>query len=1275
MQRALHHHHPLLAAVLGLFLLGTAFRGQAALVGHWTFEPGEERADRTGNFPDLLLQGDAQIVEGRLDINGEGTTATGWAVTDSVRGFYRGPLITNKTLVAWVIMQSLGDAVFAGSALTLDTVAGDQFDGIVFAEREYSRWMNGSSFWSRTQDLAPGFEEVEVGVLIQLAFTYEHLESGGLWVTAYRNGEPIGEYEAAARSAWEPGNAEVFFGVRHGTTAGGGGALDAQIAEARIYDTVLSAGEVAALNQAGPVVLVDSDRDGLRDDWETEQFGNLAQTATGDPDGDGLDNAGELQRRTDPEKADTDEDGLNDRVESGTGVFAGSGDTGTDPRVADTDGDGLSDSVETGSGVFVSATATGSDPNKADSDNDGIPDGTEVQGGSSPVNPRDPASVLADYLVGHWTFEPGSELLDATGNFPNLLLKGGATATEGRLKVGGSGTTASGWAVTDSDTGSYRGPVLTNKTLVAWVILDGLEDTAKAAAALVLDRVGSDQFDGIVFAERQRNRWMNGSSGWQRTQDFNPGFEETETGKLVQLVITYEHLGDGRLRVTGYRNGAPLGQYETGAASRWEPGDAEALFGVRHGSTTSGPGALAAQIEEASIYRVALTPAQVKRLHNVGPETGAPLLGHWTFEPGDDLKDLTGNFPDLLLKGNAAVAAGQLDVNGAGQTASGWAVTDSGSGRYAGPAIESKTLVAWLKLEGLSDGARAGSALTLDRVSGDQFDGIIFAERQDNRWMNGSSGWQRTADFDPGFEETATGALIQLAITYELLDGTLRVTGYRNGELIGQSEGFPPSSWAPGDAEVFFGARHGSVASGPGALDARIEEARIYGGALSAEQIAGLFAKGPILSDDRDADGLPDVWEQAQFGNLDQTPAGDPDQDGLTNRREFELGTAANNGDTDGDGWRDGVETKTGRFVSASDTGTDPLVADTDGDGLKDGAENPALPHDPARPQEQAGTDPHRADSDEDGLNDGAEVLAGSNPTDPWNPQRPPIGDFLIGHWTFEAGSELKDLTGNFPDLLLMGDAAVAGGELDLNGFGTTASGWAITDSDGGAYEGPAITNKTLVVWLTLQGLGDVAVAGSAMTLDRVASDQFDGIIFGERQNNRWMNGSSFWSRTADLSPGFEETEIGTPVHLAIAYQATGGGMQVTVFRNGQSIGQYSSGVPSFWEPGDAEVIFGIRHGSTAGGGGALDALISEARLYNQALNGPEIRRLYDPTSDLRLTVTRVAGKVRIQWEDSAARLQSANGLNGPWSEVTGSQSPFDDEAAVAGQRYFRLIK
>ncbi|WP_318567934.1 helix-turn-helix transcriptional regulator [Salinigranum marinum] len=91
--------------------------------------------------------------------------------------------------------------------------------------------------------------------------------------------------------------------------------------------------------------------------------------------------------------------------------------------------------------------------------------------------------------------------------------------------------------------------------------------------------------------------------------------------------------------------------------------------------------------------------------------------------------------------------------------------------------------------------------------------------------------------------------------------------------------------------------------------------------------------------------------------------AGDLDDDGLTNRRETEVGTELDTADTDGDGLADGPEVNTHE--------TDPLTADTDGDGLADGVEVNDL-----------GSNPTETDTDGDGLADGVEVTKhGTNPT------------------------------------------------------------------------------------------------------------------------------------------------------------------------------------------------------------------------------------------------------------------------------------------------------
>jgi len=205
------------------------------------------------------------------------------------------------------------------------------------------------------------------------------------------------------------------------------------------------------------------------------------------------------------------------------------------------------------------------------------------------------------------------------------------------------------------------------------------------------------------------------------------------------------------------------------------------------------------------------------------------LVGWWTF---DAEKDLIGNFEEFVLNG-AVLNNGQLDVD-AGK----WAY----AGGYTGPDIHEKTLVSWAYLQDLN--VTAGSIITIDKISVDEFNGIIFAERQPSRWMNGSSFYRRTQDPDPGFEETKTDQLVQMAISYQD-DGGCHVRIYHNGDLIGDFTLGDLPTWKAGDAEVFWGKRHGNKASGgPGDLDALIEESRIYNVVLSQAEIQAMQVGG-----------------------------------------------------------------------------------------------------------------------------------------------------------------------------------------------------------------------------------------------------------------------------------------------------------------------------------------------------------------------------------------------------------------------------------------------
>lgn len=113
-------------------------------------------------------------------------------------------------------------------------------------------------------------------------------------------------------------------------------------------------------------------------------------------------------------------------------------------------------------------------------------------------------------------------------------------------------------------------------------------------------------------------------------------------------------------------------------------------------------------------------------------------------------------------------------------------------------------------------------------------------------------------------------------------------------------------------------------------LDAGFEEFIFVAG----ERIASRQRCEPVDTDD---DGMPNCYEkQAGFDHLNPADgATDADADGLSNSREFALGTDPRNRDSDWDGMPDGWEVSYGLNPrSAADAGFDP-----DGDGLPNAVE------------------------------------------------------------------------------------------------------------------------------------------------------------------------------------------------------------------------------------------------------------------------------------------------------------------------------------------------
>ncbi len=215
----------------------------------------------------------------------------------------------------------------------------------------------------------------------------------------------------------------------------------------------------------------------------------------------------------------------------------------------------------------------------------------------------------------------------------------------------------------------------------------------------------------------------------------------------------------------------------------------------------------------------------------VFPDQLPPPLARWSFE--EDLSDAIGAMHGRA-EGGAVVRGGRLILNGTNA----WVVTEPL------PAdLREKTLEVWVALEGLDQ--KGGGALTVQTPDSENFDSIVFGERESARWIAGSDFFRRTQDVGGPPETSKPGELVHLAAVYGTDNS---ITLYRNGTRYGRSyQHGALQPFAAGSARVVLGKRH--LADGVTALAGELEEARLYARALTADEVWASFQAGAITVD------------------------------------------------------------------------------------------------------------------------------------------------------------------------------------------------------------------------------------------------------------------------------------------------------------------------------------------------------------------------------------------------------------------------------------------
>ena len=249
-------------------------------------------------------------------------------------------------------------------------------------------------------------------------------------------------------------------------------------------------------------------------------------------------------------------------------------------------------------------------------------------------------------------------------------------------------------------------------------------------------------------------------------------------------------------------------------------------------------------------------------------------------------------------------------------------------------------------------------------------------------------------------------------------------------------------------------------------------------------------------------------------------------------------------------------------------------------------------------------------------------------------------GPAPIASWDFRGG--LQDQVGALHGTL-RGTA-----RLDESGLVLDGGGWMATSP-----LRRSLNAKTLEAWVKLDDLDQRG--GGVLTVQDLRGDVFDGIVYAERQRARWIAGSDHFRRTEDVDGGDEHAAGDQPVHVAVAYEADG---TVTIFRNGRPYGRsYRTDVARF-ERDDAQVLVGLRHGSSAGGR-ALRGKVLAARLYDRALSAGEV-------------LASASGEPFVSRERAMAALSDAargevRRLDAQLDELRGRRARHDEEHTARG--------
>jgi hypothetical protein len=277
--------------------VGTKFRHAAVPVVNWEFDV----------FDDMGMTGTVS----NTDFGTTTQTQTQLAIINSTHALAAGLSSGNQTVATTATNFSWGNPNTNPNAVKIATVVGDANKFVIFGYDEGLAMPGLPSPARRVglfmSDLTANSFNTNGGLLFDAALK---------WATEVITSPVI---KTITPGSGPVGTSVTITGINFGSTQGGSTlTFNGVAASPSSWSEKTIVAPVPLFAITGPVVItvsgvagngfvfavgeVDSDADGLPDNWEIQYFGNLSQTATGDPDGDGINNLQEYQQGRNPTK-------------------------------------------------------------------------------------------------------------------------------------------------------------------------------------------------------------------------------------------------------------------------------------------------------------------------------------------------------------------------------------------------------------------------------------------------------------------------------------------------------------------------------------------------------------------------------------------------------------------------------------------------------------------------------------------------------------------------------------------------------------------------------------------------------------------------------------------------------------------------------------------------------------------------------------------------------------------------------------------------------------